>query len=78
VSYDLIDDDGLHISMNGEKQLLKVDHIVVCAGQVSNRDMVDGLEGRGISWHLIGGAKKAAELDAKYAIREGSELAAKL
>jgi len=78
VSYDLIDDDGLHISINGEKQLLKVDHIVVCAGQVSNRDLVDDLEGRGISWHLIGGAKKAAELDAKYAIREGSELAAKL
>ena len=41
-------------------------------------DLADELEGRGVSWHLIGGAKKAAELDAKYAIREGSELAAKL
>ena len=78
VSYDLIDDQGLHISINGESQLLEVDHIVICAGQISNHDLADKLEGRGVSWHLIGGAKKAAELDAKYAIREGSELAAKL
>ena len=78
VSYDLIDDQGLHISINGESQLLEVDHIVICAGQVSNHDLADKLEGRGVSWHLIGGAKRAAELDAKYAIREGSELAAKL
>ena len=78
VSYDLIDDQGLHISINGESQLLEVDHIVICAGQVSNQDLADELEGRGVTWHLIGGAKKAAELDAKYAIREGSELAAKL
>jgi 2,4-dienoyl-CoA reductase (NADPH2) len=78
VSYDLIDDQGLHISINGESQLLEVDHIVICAGQVSNNDLADELEGRGVSWHLIGGAKKAAELDAKYAIREGSELAAKM
>ena len=78
VSYDLIDDQGLHISINGESQLLEVDHIVICAGQVSNRDLADELEGRGVSWHVIGGAKKAAELDAKYAMREGSELAARL
>ncbi len=78
VSYDLIDDQGLHISINGESQLLEVDHIVICAGQVSNTDLAEALEGRGVSWHVIGGAKKAAELDAKYAIREGSELAAKI
>jgi 2,4-dienoyl-CoA reductase (NADPH2) len=78
VSYDLIDDRGLHISIKGESQLLEVDHIVICAGQISNHDLADKLEGRGVSWHVIGGAKKAAELDAKYAIREGSELAAKL
>ena len=78
VSYDRIDDQGLHISINGESQLLEVDHIVICAGQVSNNDLADELEGRGVSWHLIGGAKKATELDAKYAIREGSELAAKI
>ncbi|HEY5776339.1 MAG TPA: NADPH-dependent 2,4-dienoyl-CoA reductase [Xanthomonadales bacterium] len=78
VSYELIDEEGLHISINGEKQLLKVDHVVICAGQVSNLDLAGTLEGRGLSLHIIGGAKKAAELDAKYAIREGSELAARL
>jgi 2,4-dienoyl-CoA reductase (NADPH2) len=78
VTYESIDDQGLHISINGEKQLLEVDHIVVCAGQVSNLDLFETLEGRGLSTHVIGGAKKAAELDAKYAIREGSELAARL
>jgi 2,4-dienoyl-CoA reductase (NADPH2) len=78
VTYERIDDDGLHISINGEKQLLGVDHVVICAGQVSNLDLAETLEGRGLSLHVIGGAKKAAELDAKYAIREGSELAASL
>jgi 2,4-dienoyl-CoA reductase (NADPH2) len=78
VSYERIDDQGLHISIDGKDQLLEVGHIVVCAGQVSNRDLADDLEGRGVSWHIIGGAEKASELDAKYAIREGSELAAKL
>ena len=78
VNYERIDDQGLHISINEEHQLLKVDHIVVCAGQVSNRDLAETLDGRGLSLHIIGGAQRAAELDAKYAIREGSELAARL
>ena len=78
VRYELIDDQGLHISRDGEKQLLEVDHVVVCAGQVSNLDLARRLEGRGLSLHVIGGAHKAAELDAKYAIRQGSELAASL
>jgi 2,4-dienoyl-CoA reductase (NADPH2) len=78
VSYERIDDHGLHISINGEDQLLEVDHIVVCAGQVSNRDLAARLEENGLSCHVIGGAHKAAELDAKHAIREGSELAARL
>jgi 2,4-dienoyl-CoA reductase (NADPH2) len=78
VNYENIDDSGLHISIDGEKQLLEVDHIVVCAGQVSNRDLEGVLKERGLSPHIIGGAQKASELDAKYAIREGSELAAKL
>jgi len=76
VCYERIDDEGLHISIDGEKQLLAVDHVVICAGQVSNLDLANTLGGRGLSLHIIGGAKKAAELDAKYAIREGSELAA--
>ena len=78
VKYESIDDRGLHISIDGEAQLLEVDHIVICAGQVSNRDLAKTLEHRGLAYHLIGGAQKAAELDAKYAIREASELAARL
>ena len=78
VSYEKIDDLGLHISINGKQQLLEVDHIVICAGQVSNRDLADVLAEKSLPFHIIGGAEKAAELDAKYAIREGSELAARL
>jgi len=78
VSYERIDDQGLHISINGESQLLEVDHVVICAGQVSNRDLADALDAKGQSCHVIGGAEKASELDAKYAILEGSELAAKI
>ena len=78
VKYESIDDRGLHISIDGEAQLLEVDHIVICAGQVSNRDLAKTLEHSGLAYHLIGGAQKAAELDAKYAIREASELAARL
>ena len=78
VSYQLIDDFGLHISINGKNELLEVDHVVICAGQVSNLDLAEELQAKGVACHIIGGAKKAAELDAKYAIREGSELAAKL
>jgi 2,4-dienoyl-CoA reductase (NADPH2) len=78
VTYERIDDKGLHISIDGKDQLLEVDHIVVCAGQVSNKDLAAALEARGLKHHIIGGAEKATELDAKYAIREGSELAARL
>jgi len=78
VSYEKIDDFGLHININGKQQLLEVDHVVICAGQVSNRDLADALEEQDLPYHIIGGAERAAELDAKYAIREGSELAARL
>jgi 2,4-dienoyl-CoA reductase (NADPH2) len=78
VTYKRIDDHGLHISIDGKDQLLEVEHVVICAGQVSNRDLADALQARGSACHVIGGAQKATELDAKYAIREGSELAAKL
>lgn len=78
VDYRRVDDDGLHIGISGEDHLLEVDHVVVCAGQVSNRDLVDALSEKGFSVHVIGGAHRAAELDAKHAIREGSELAALL
>ena len=73
--------DGLHISFGPDRsdpRLLEVDNVVICAGQESVRDLEDGLRGRGITRHVIGGAALAAELDAKRAIRQGTELAAKL
>ena len=58
--------------------MLEVDNVVICAGQESVRDLEDALRGKGIDPHVIGGAAVAAELDAKRAIKQGTELAARL
>jgi 2,4-dienoyl-CoA reductase (NADPH2) len=76
VSYKRIDEFGLHIEHDGKEELLEVDQVIVCAGQLPCRDLQQPLESAGIKVHLIGGADVAAELDAKRAIRQGSELAA--
>jgi 2,4-dienoyl-CoA reductase (NADPH2) len=78
VEYRRIDDLGLHIQHDGEEKVLKVDHVIICAGQLPRRDLQDPLERAGKTVHLIGGADVAAELDAKRAIRQGTELAARL
>ncbi|PKM22754.1 MAG: NADPH-dependent 2,4-dienoyl-CoA reductase [Gammaproteobacteria bacterium HGW-Gammaproteobacteria-14] len=78
VSYDRIDDKGLHITVGGESQLLEVDNVVLCAGQESLRELYQEKSTGKAHYHLIGGAELAAELDAKRAIRQGSELAARL
>ncbi|MDV7246813.1 MULTISPECIES: NADPH-dependent 2,4-dienoyl-CoA reductase [Rhodococcus] len=78
VTYEAVDDAGLHITVNGRATTLDVDTVIVCAGQLPERDIYDELLTRGIPTHLIGGASVAAELDAKRAIREGAELAASI
>ena len=78
VRYDRIDDAGLHITVNGEQRLLEVDNVVICAGQESLDELTAGPALAGTAFHKIGGALLAAELDAKRAIREGAELAARL
>ena len=78
VEYLGVDDEGLHVRIDGGEQLLAVDHVVVCAGQEPRRDLHAALLARGRSVHLIGGADVAAELDAKRAIAQGSRLAAAL
>ncbi|MGC5395637.1 FAD-dependent oxidoreductase [Streptomyces sp. DT20] len=78
VGYERIDDDGLHITVDGEQRLLPVDTVVLCAGQEPRRDLYEELIAAGRPAHLIGGADVAAELDAKRAIRQGTELAAAL
>ena len=81
VNYERIDDDGLHISFGPERrdpEVLAVDNVVICAGQNPVRDLEDELRRKGVDPHIIGGAARAAELDAKRAIRQGTELAAGL
>ncbi len=73
--YEKIDDFGLHIVHQGKNETLAVDHIIVCAGQKSESSLYNQLHDIGYPVHVIGGAKKAAELDAETAIREGMELA---
>ncbi|MFE7033317.1 FAD-dependent oxidoreductase [Streptomyces sp. NPDC057621] len=78
VRYDRIDDAGLHVTVDGESSVLPVDTIVLCTGQEPRRDLYEALRAAGRSVHLIGGADVAAELDAKRAIKQGTELAAAL
>ncbi|MFT7518127.1 MAG: 2,4-dienoyl-CoA reductase (NADPH2) [Kiritimatiellia bacterium] len=78
VSYIKIDDEGLHIEVSGEAQVLNVDNVVVCAGQTSRDELLEPLRAAGTQVHVIGGAKLAAELDAKRAIDQGIRLAVSL
>jgi 2,4-dienoyl-CoA reductase (NADPH2) len=71
VQYVKVDDEGLHIIHEGKPQVLRVENVVICAGQNSVRDLYDALVAKGIKATLIGGAKLAAEVDAKRAIAEG-------
>lgn len=73
-----IDDEGLWVELEGQQRCLDVDNVVICAGQEPQRALQQGLIERGCSVHLIGGADVAAELDAKRAIRQGAELAARI
>ena len=74
-----IDDDGFHITVNGEDRLLDVTDVVLCAGQVSQNDLYRALETKvAPKPFVIGGAQKAGELDAKRAIDQGYRLAAKI
>ena len=72
------DSKNHNISREKEKIVLAVDHIILCSGQISQQELYEELKNTGSSVHLIGGALLAAELDAKKAIRDGAELAAKL
>ncbi len=73
-----VDDAGLHLRVGGEPRLLEVDSVVVCAGQEPVRELLEPLRAAGLEVHLIGGAEKAAELDAKRAIDQGTRVAAAL
>ncbi|MDN5786929.1 FAD-dependent oxidoreductase, partial [Pseudorhodobacter sp.] len=76
VSYEAIVPEGLQIASKDGRELLAVDTVVLCAGQLPNRSLADALGAAGITCHIIGGADVAAELDAKRAIEQGAKLAA--
>ncbi|MFL6672702.1 MAG: FAD-dependent oxidoreductase, partial [Massilia sp.] len=79
VQYDRIDDAGLHVTVGGERKLIEVDNVVICAGQESLDELMPAqAAASGPRFYKIGGASLATELDAKRAIREGAELAARL
>jgi 2,4-dienoyl-CoA reductase (NADPH2) len=75
VAYDRIDEDGVHILVEGERRTVPADTIVICAGQEPNRALYDQLTAAGVRAHVIGGADRAAELDALRAIDQGTRLA---
>ncbi|HVF62562.1 MAG TPA: NADPH-dependent 2,4-dienoyl-CoA reductase [Casimicrobiaceae bacterium] len=75
ITYERIDDDGLHCVVDGQRKVLSVDTIVVCAGQQPQRELVPDLLRLGIAHTLIGGADVAVELDAKRAIEQGTRVA---
>ncbi|KOY53190.1 NADH:flavin oxidoreductase/NADH oxidase family protein [Polaribacter dokdonensis DSW-5] len=78
VAYNKIDDVGLHYTQNEEQKVLKVDNVVICAGQTPFKELYQPLLDLGKNVHVIGGADFASELDAKRAINQGARLAAKL
>ena len=78
VQYRRIDDEGLHVALEGADVVVPADTIIVCAGQQSQRALAAALEAQGRAAHLIGGAREAGELDAKRAMLEGAELGARL
>ena len=78
VTYNRIDDEGLHVTISKEDKILPVDNVIICAGQEPARELQQPLEQAGKKVHLIGGADIAAELDAKAAISQGTILASKI
>ena len=78
VEYHAIDDQGLHLMIDGQARILDVDNIVICSGQTSVDSLSALLTEQGLTVHVIGGAEEAGEVDAKRVIRQGVELAAKL
>lgn len=78
VSYEKINAEGFHIKVAGVPQVLDVDNIVICAGQVSNNQLYHSVKENYTNVHLIGGALEAGDLDAKRAIEQGYQVGIRL
>lgn len=77
-SYKKIDDQGLHLVVDDKPMVLDVDHVIICAGQISNNQLAKQLESQGKICHVIGGAHQARELDARAAIEQAVILASEI
>jgi 2,4-dienoyl-CoA reductase (NADPH2) len=75
VEYRRIDDEGVHLIAEGQARTVPADTIVLCTGQEPARGLYDALVRLGLTPHVIGGADRAAELDAMRAIDQGTRLA---
>jgi 2,4-dienoyl-CoA reductase (NADPH2) len=78
VAYQRIDDEGLHILRDGVEKVIAVDSVILCAGQIESQSLLAPLKEAGLTVHVIGGAYKALELDARHAINQACRLAALL
>jgi 2,4-dienoyl-CoA reductase (NADPH2) len=81
VNYERITDEGLLVTYGDKHEdatWIACDTVVLCAGQVPQRELADALQALGKTAHLIGGAFEAGELDAKRAIDQAARLAARL
>lgn len=74
VEYLRIDDAGLHVRITGQEMCLNADHVVLCAGQDSVRELAEPLRAEGVPLSVIGGADLATEIDARRAIEQGTQL----
>lgn len=76
VEYVRFDENGLHyLDKHKQPQVFACDNVVVCAGQLSLRELEEPLKALGKITHVIGGALEAGELDAKRAIEQATMLA---
>ena len=75
VSYDRIDNKGLHYTQDEKEYTLGVDHVIICAGQLSDNSLEELCKKHEVTYDKIGGAFEARELDAKFAIDQGARLA---
>lgn len=76
--YQMVNAEGLSLTIAGEPKSLLVDNVIICAGQLSQRSLADELIDLvpELTVHVVGGADVASELDAKRAINQACRLAA--
>jgi len=73
VSYKEITSNGVVILHEEKEILAEADTIITASGQLPNQMLASELMEKGKRVHVIGGAKQAVGLDAKFAILNGAE-----